>query len=235
MTPMHPIRTALAASPLFARLADDVLEQLAAASRLCRYRSGELVFREKEPCEGFYVVAEGVFRVYKIAPDGRERTLHIVKPPHAFAEAAMFGDGLYPAFAGTLSDGTAIFVPRRPFLALLQEQPESAVRMFESLSQWLHRLVDQLETEAFLNARARLAGYLLREVHRQSVAGQPCTIRLPFARKEIAAQLGMAPETLSRAQADLETRGLIEVEARLVRIPSTNALEDLIVAETPST
>lgn len=215
--------------PLFANLAAEAVARLARESRSLAVSAGEFVFREGQPCEGFYVLGAGAVRVFKLAPDGRERTLHIVRPPHAFAEAAVFGASVFPAFAAAMEDSRLVLVRREPFLRLLREEPDSAARMFESLSQWMHRLLDQLENETFLGARAKLASYLLREVRRQAPsAGPSARIRLSQPKKDIASLLGMAPETFSRAIADLEARGLIVPAGREIAIPDADALESAI-------
>ncbi len=215
--------------PLFQRLAPAELERVAEWSRRINLREGEMAFREGQPCEGFYIVTSGSVRLFKIGPEGRERTLHLVHPPHSFAEAAMFGRGVYPATCAALEETRLILVYRDPFLRMIREQPDFALRVFESLSHWLHCLLGQLENEAFLNARAKLASYLLREVRNQSSRKAPSSIELNQPKKNIASSLGMAPETFSRAQADLESRGLIRITGRKIEIPDPGALERILL------
>jgi len=219
--------------PIFGRLGSDLLKRIAESSRLVRLRGGELVFREGQACEGFYVTLSGRVRLYKIGPGGRERTLHVVRAPHAFAEAALFGTGTYPAFAVAMEDVRLVLVPRGPFLALLQDEPAAAFRMFESLGQWMLRLLDQLENETFLSARAKLAAYLLRALRSAPERGSS-KVKLTQARKEIASELGMAPETLSRAQADLEQRGLIRICRRTIELVDPGKLEQVLLGWEPA-
>jgi CRP/FNR family transcriptional regulator, dissimilatory nitrate respiration regulator len=221
----------LSQCPLFGRLAPAELEHLASASRTLEAPAGQFIFREGQPCEGFYVVLAGVVRVFKLGPDGRERTLHVIRPPHTFAEAAMFGPGTYPAFAQAVEPARLVLVQREPFLRLLGEQPATALRMFESLSKWLHQLLEQLENETFLNARAKLAHYLLREARAQSPQPGPRRIELNQPKKDVALQLGMAPETFSRAQADLDARGLVRIAGRKIEILDPGGLEQLLLGE----
>ena len=192
-------------------------------------RAGDALFREGEPCAGFFVMVEGAIRVYKIGPDGRERILHIVRPPHSFAEAAMFAQRSYPAFADAVEDSRLILVQREPFLREVREQPNVALRMFESLSMWMRRLLDQLENETFLNARAKLASFLLREARQKGPGTAPCRVDLAAPKKDIASHLGMAPETLSRALADLESRRLIRISGRKIDVLDTEAMENLLL------
>ncbi len=216
--------------PLFERLGGEGFEKLRRVTREFQLAEGELIFRQGEPCEGFYVVLAGAVRVYKLAPDGRERTLHVVRPPHAFAEAAIFGSGTYPAFAQTLDDSRLVCVLREPFIRLLQSQPEVALGVIESMGMWMHRLLDQLENETFLNARAKLASWLLREGRRQQSGLPGGEVLLQRPRKDIASELGMAPETFSRAQADLEGRGLIRpVGQKTITLLDPDGLENLLL------
>lgn len=219
---------ALGRCPLFSLLKPEELDQFLSVSRVRRFTKGAVLFREHDPCEGVFVVASGGVRVYTLAADGRERTLHLVRPPHSFGEAALFMQG-YPAFAEALDDAEVVLVPRGPFLRLLTEQPGLAAGMFQSLSQWTHRLLDQLEAEAFLNARARVATWLLREQKRQGDAG--ARVKLLQSRKDIALQLGMAPETWSRIQGEFVERGLIRSAPRSVEILDRDGLHGVVLGE----
>jgi CRP/FNR family transcriptional regulator len=217
--------------PLFASLDRAHLARLAGVCRERAYATGAMLFREGDPAEGFFIVTAGAVRVFKIAPDGRERTLHVIYPPHAFAEVAVFDARGYPAFASALSSARAVLVPRRPFLAMLDEEPGAARQLIQSLSQWMHRLLDQLEAEAFLNARARVATWLLRELERQGGGAGTGSVRLAQSRKDLALQLGVAPETLSRIQTELEERGTIRAGRRQIDILDRDGLRDAILGQ----
>lgn len=226
-----PIRVeTLARCPLFSLLPPADLQEVARVAAERTFRKGALAFREGEPCEGFFVVSQGSVRLYKVSPDGRERTLHIIRPPHSFAEAAIFSDGGYPAFAEATSDARLVLVPREPFLRLLRQRPSLSAGLFRSLSQWLHVLLDQLEVETFLNARARLATWLLRELEGHADGG--ARVRLQQSRKALALQLGMAPETLSRIQSEFEEAGLIRPFPRQIEVVSRSGLRDVVLGET---
>ncbi len=228
---MSGIAAQLVRFPLFAGLTPRELEQVAQASRAVNVRAGQTLFSEDRPCEGFFLVIKGGVRVFKLSPDGRERILHVVREGQSFAEAAMFGPGLYPAFASATENSRLVLVRREPFLRILRAQPETCLRLFESLSRWLRRLLDQLESQTFLNARAKLANYLLREARRQRASGGGRRIELGQAKKHVASELGMAPETFSRALADLEQRGLIRSWRRTVTLQDAEAMESLLLGD----
>jgi CRP/FNR family transcriptional regulator, dissimilatory nitrate respiration regulator len=214
--------------PAFSLLDQDSLRLLAAECRTRTLKRGALVFRDGDTCDSMFAVISGSVRVYKVASDGRERTLHVVRPPHSFAEAAMFGKGAYPAFAAALSASTLLVVPKDTLVKLLLQRPAAAPGLFQSLSQWVHRLLDELEVESFLNTRARVAVWLLRELDKCRGGSRRIPLSLP--RKEIAAELGMVPETLSRIQTELADRGLIRAARTHVDVLDREGLRDLVLS-----
>jgi CRP-like cAMP-binding protein len=213
--------------PAFSMLDSESLRLVASVCRTRPVKRGAFVFRDGDPCDAMFAVVSGSVRVYKVAPDGRERTLHIVRPPHSFAEAALFSDGGYPAFAAAISPTVLLVVPKHALLQVLMQRPASGFGLFRSLSQWLHRLLDELEVETFLSSRARVAAWLLRELEKERNGSR--RVRLSQPRKEIASGLGMVPETLSRIQADLAERGLIRVARGYVDVIDREGLRDLIL------
>ncbi|MFQ5489871.1 MAG: Crp/Fnr family transcriptional regulator [Phycisphaerae bacterium] len=224
----------LSRCPLFSSHRAEELLRLGELARERHVSNGEIVFREGQPCEGFFIVLAGCVRVFKVGPDGRERILHLVQPPHAFAEAAMFGRAVYPAHAEAAHDSRLALIPRQPFLNLLEHETGAAIKMVESLSVWLHRLLDQLEDQTFLNARSRLANYVLREARRHNGDSQPERIHLTPSKKDVASMLGMAPETLSRALADLEGRGLLRIQGPILSSLDAEGLEQLLLGVSPT-
>jgi CRP/FNR family transcriptional regulator len=196
------------------------LRQIAAARRV---RRGQLLFHEGEPCAAMFIVAEGLVKVFKLAADGRERVLHVFRPGEALAEAALFGDAVYPASAQALSPGLLVALPRLPLLALLRDDPPMCFRILASLSVKLKVLTQRLETTAFQGVAARLAAYLLAEQREQGRA----LLRLPLAKKDLAAYLAMSPETLSRLLAALRASGALVSRGRHVHLLDPSALEEV--------
>ena len=88
--------------------------------------------------------------------------------------------------------------------------------MVGSLSQWLLGLVERIDELSVASAGARLARYLLRQPsHRIESATQ---VELPMAKKELAAHLAIAPETLSRLLRRWQDAGLVRSEGRTLTV-----------------
>ncbi len=215
--------------PMFAGTTEEDLAFLERISRLRQYEKGELLFSEGEKALGFYVVASGKVKIYKLSAEGKERILHIVHPGGTFAEAAIFGDGNYPAYAEPLEKSQLIFFPKREFLQLLHEHSQIAINMIAGLSRFLRQFAMQLEELTFKDVPARLARYLLE------LAGpREGRFDLPISKSQIASNLGTVSETLSRTFRKLSEDALIEVNGKSITILDRDRLEDLALSHRES-
>ncbi|RPJ04538.1 MAG: cyclic nucleotide-binding domain-containing protein, partial [Deltaproteobacteria bacterium] len=104
--------------PLFAGLREDELKKIRSIALSRQFGKKEIIFSDGEPTKGFYAILSGRVKLYKVSPEGKEQILHIVSAPDAFAEAALFLEGTYPAFAETLGDCQLLFFPKRDFIQL---------------------------------------------------------------------------------------------------------------------
>ncbi len=196
------------------------LVRLAAARTL---RKGQLLFSEGEPAAAMFLVVEGLVKIFKLAPDGREKVLNVFPAGETLAEAALFGEGRYPASAQAVGLACVAGFPRQPLLQLLRDHPELSFRMLAGMSVKLKILGQRIEELTFQSASVRLTSYLLAEME----ARQRPQLRLDLSKRDLAAFLGMTPETLSRLLASLREAGAIEVRGRLLTILSPDHLRRL--------
>lgn len=207
---------------LFAGVTAEDLEKLAEVGRLRSFEKGELLFSFGEEARGFFVVGKGKVKIYRLSPDGKERILHIVQPGGTFAEAAIFGDGLYPAFAEPLEKSLLLFFPRAEFLDLLHRHSQIAINMIGGLARFLRQFATQIEELTFKDVPARLARFLT-----DLCGDEEDVVTLPISKTQLASRLGTVSETLSRTLRKLSDEGLIEVRGKEITILDVDRLEDL--------
>lgn len=214
--------------PLFSGLAPEQLQGVLDCCEPLTVQAGETVFRQGTPCDGFYVVVEGAVRLFRLGPDGREQVLHHVTAGGSFAEAALFRHGRFPA--GAAADGTAtrlIRVRAAPFLEFFAATPALAPRIIAALCSRLHTLSERIELLTHLSAGSRLAAFLMQLPSTAGEGGQGWVVELPVAKKTLAGELSVTPETLSRLLSRWAARGWIGLDGRRVELRDVAALEAL--------
>ncbi|MFZ0134857.1 MAG: Crp/Fnr family transcriptional regulator [Desulfobacterales bacterium] len=189
-----------------------------------RFKKGKPVFHEGDRGSGFYVVIDGLIKIYKLAPEGKEQILHIIGPGEPFGEVAVFAGRSFPANAEALADSRLLFFPREAFVNLISRNPSLALKMLAVLSMRLRQFAVQVENLSLKEVPGRLAAYLLLLADEQE---DSALAALPISKGQLASLLGTIPETLSRIFAKMAGQGLIEVSGRTIRILDRAGLEDI--------
>ena len=68
---------ALQTTPFFQGLDLQVLAELAQHARLHTFVPGAVIFLEGDPAPGFYYVQQGLVKIVKMSPEGREQILYL--------------------------------------------------------------------------------------------------------------------------------------------------------------
>ncbi len=213
--------------PLFAGLDDPQIERVRGIARLIQARRREVIFREGDPVEGIFVLLDGLVKIYKLSPEGKEHILHVIHPGQTFAEAAVFMAGGYPAYAEALQKSRAVLLPKRAFLDLLRTEPEISLRMIAALSRYLKLFADRIEDLSLKDVSARLARWFLRTAEQKGRDFWD----LEITKAELASQLGTVSETLSRTLRKFREAGWIQVRGRFVKILDREALQAVAESE----
>ena len=184
---------------LFANLPPDDLARVASLSATRRCGKKESLFHEGDRADGFFIVSSGRIKVFKVSPDGKEQVLHVIEPGQSFAEATIFEGGHFPASAEALADSELVFIPKKPFIDLLEKTPRIALRMLASMSKWLKRMTDLVESIALRDVETRLVQFVFEELRGRGVPpADGAVLELAFTKNVLASRLGTVPETFSR-------------------------------------
>ena len=210
-------------APLFSALDDAQLRQLLRACLTRSLPAGSHIFGSNESAERFYLILAGKVKVYKQSAKGDEQILHLYGPGQTFGEAAMLADIRYPANAQTLDNSTLLVVSRSALKKLIGSNADLAFALLAGLSAKLREFNLLIEQLSLKEVPARLAAALLE----MSRAAGNDTFRLKQTKRELAAQIGTAAETLSRALKKFKSMGVVEVAGSTITILNTDALANL--------
>jgi len=150
-----------------------------------------------------------------------ERVLHA---PAWLALAGPWVHGRHGFDALAQSPVKVVDLPLAPLRALLARQPLLALRFTDALAREVDRLEGRLHELMHKDAGARLAAWICAQFVGRP---QPSVLRLAERKRDIASQLGMTPETLSRLMRSLSDRGLITVSGYQLRVLDPQGLQGL--------
>jgi len=214
--------------PLFAGLREEDLKRIRGIALLKQVGKREVLFSDGEQAKGFYVILSGKVKLYKISPEGKEQILHMVSAPDAFAEAALFHEGSYPAFAEALVDSQLLFFPKRDFIHLIERNPQLSINMIVSLSHFLRKFASLIEELSLKEVSSRVAKYLIDLSLKSAKDGKnPTEVDLDLSKTQLASKLGTISETLSRTLSKMKAKGVIDVNKNKILILNRELLEEM--------
>ncbi len=212
----------IADSLLFSGLSGEELAQVEKITVARNFARGESIFFEGDEADGFYMVAEGKVKIFKMSLEGKEQILHIFGPGEPFGEVPVFHSQPFPANALALVKSQLFFFPRKEFVELVTAHPSLALNMLAMLSLRLRRFANQIESLSLKEVPGRLAAYLIYLTEEQ---GSSDRVTLDIPKGQLASLLGTIPETLSRIFAKMTDEGLIRVEGRTIYLDDLEGLQ----------
>ena len=221
---MNKIIDIISQAPLFTGLPEDQLNEIKQIAIDKFYDKDKTIFLEGDDCNGFYIVAAGKVKIYKVSFEGKEQIFHIYGPGNPFGEVPVFSGQKFPANAQTILKSHLLFFPRSAFVDLISNNPSLSLNMLAILSMRLRQFTVQIENLSLKEVPGRLASYLLYLANEQE---QEDFVALNISKGQLASLLGTIPETLSRILAKMNNQNLIEVSGRDIKLLDRIGLEEL--------
>jgi CRP-like cAMP-binding protein len=194
-------------TPLFSGLAEQDIRALVEGARIVTVGHEHALYSAGEPVECFYVVLDGHVEL-SVDIEGRRSVVEVARKGTVLGDAAMFGERRFLMSARVLTSATLLAVPAGAFLAKLEQRFDIITHMLSTMSFRLRMLVRQIAELKLKTTAQRLGSFLLSMVAAEEGRVQ---VRFPYDKKLVADELGMKPESLSRALGKL---GKLGVESR---------------------
>lgn len=134
----------LADIPLFQALPEAELLRLQREFLIRDYAVGEILIREGQASDNFYVILEGIVEVVKALGTPEEMSLGLRRPGEFIGEMGLLNpDGLRTATACVKEPAKLVEVPFRDFIALIGRYPKLALELAGVLSSRMTQAQDE--------------------------------------------------------------------------------------------
>lgn len=214
----------LCSCPLLSCLSLDDWKAIGAGQAIDHIDQGDFLYRQGDPADRLFIVVDG------------EVVLQEVDHPAAWFASLAQGElaGSEALAAGTVYAYSAMavlpsrvwMVPGTVLRAHFDAAFGSALQLLAALSAGLCVTVRDISCRKLQSAPERLASYLADLAQRDK---GPALLTLPLPKKDLAQQLGMEPETLSRAFVKLRRLGVRTAPSQRIAIHDVAALQDFAV------
>lgn len=207
---------------LYAELGSEAAERIFDRTMAQTVPRGATVFRQGDMPEYVHLLLSG--QIALIAEDERlgPTIIEFLPAGEMFVAPAGLLQVPYLVTAQAIEESRILMLPAEDLRRLIMNEPAFAVAVTRAVSRHWRQLVRQIKELKLKSASQRLGSYLIAKAPTREGA---TSYRLTEERKMIAAKLGMTPESLSRAFAQLKYAG-VSGRGRTIEIADVSKLRE---------
>ena len=206
--PSKPGSSCIEIVPIFSGLTKSEMAEVEAITREKRYTRNETIYSAGKHEKGLFVIHTGKVKISRLSPTGKVQVIRVLGPGEFMGELTVLNRSNPTDFAEALEPCTMCVIEGEKLKLLMNRYPSIALKVMEELSLRLERAEDLIEDINLHSAEQRLAEILLK-----LSAGKE-EFDLPLSKGDLASQLGMTQETLSRRLAAFRSDGFIELQGQ---------------------
>lgn len=211
--------------PLFEGLPGEALKQAVSLARRRKLDQGEILFRQDEAPEAFFLILAGRLKVSQTTPEGHQVIIRYLGPRDIAGCVAVCGGVPYPATAEAVEASWLLEWTRTSIAELSDRYPAiamSAMRIMSSRMSELQDRLRELQTNPVERRIAHALGRLVLQAGRRT--GKVIEIDFPLTRRDLAEMTGTTLHTVSRTLSRWESAGIVGGGRQRVQILDPRAL-----------
>lgn len=188
------------------------------------------ICRAGDPMPGAYFIRRGIAKLATTNSEGKLRTLCLYAGQSIMGIHAVLNNAPNPHTLTALTPCDTYVYDRRTLEdVLIPRYPDVSLSIIRCLAAVNVHMTAQLETIAFLPARARTALFLYQMHEAATRAADPHNDPFQLSHQSMADVLGLHRTTVSEAIAELRREGIVTGTRRL-RVLSPERLLDVVLA-----
>lgn len=213
-------------SALFAALDDTAAVQLLSSVEVIQHRRGEVVFRQDDPAEELWLIAEGSVKLARTTADQRETVLAVVGAGEVFGETCMLEGTPRAVTATTLRDSALARIGRTQLDLVIAAQPDVVPQLLQVLARRLRYANELLSELTFRDVPGRVARALIDLSARFGErTGEGVHVTHGLTQEELAQLVGASREAVNKALSDFAARGWLRLQMRAVYLLNVERLQ----------
>jgi CRP-like cAMP-binding protein len=218
--------TLLSCLPLFAGLEADLVGRIGAACRIIELPAHRVLAVPGDPLNDAHFLVTGAIKRSALLYDGAEKILELIRPGQLIAPSEVFSTRTYASQIETIEASALVAITVDALRRFISEEPTLSLRALKMMAERHYAAEFEAISHHSLSVNQRVLDYLLNLASdRRGIAGET-TVRLDAKKHLIAARLGIAPETFSRALQQLSKDGLIFVSGSSLHIQNALLVSD---------
>ena len=198
--------------PVFNGMNEIDLQMLQKVTRSKNFQKGEFIFRDGERSETLFVVNEGLIKLTKTSPEGKEQIVRLLFPGDFFGLFALLKNEKHYTNAESLGKTVICSIDKKDFLQMMESNSGMSFRFLLALNDRLYEADESVGFLGLMEVEQRLARALL--LFQEKTKAKNGIFNLPISKKDLASLIGTTPESVSRKLLSFMSQNLINTDGR---------------------
>ena len=189
-------------------------------------KKGDVIFEEGENVNGIYCIKDGVCKLTKLSPNGKDHIVKLVTKGELLGQRSMISDEPVNLSAVALEDMQVCFIPKSEVMGYFDKNNQFSMNVMKTICGDLKEADDHMVNLAQKTVKERLAETLLY-LHDTFGKNNDNSLKVQLSRDELASMIGTATESCIRLLSDFNKLGLIELTGKKIVLKDINKLKKL--------
>jgi CRP-like cAMP-binding protein len=200
------------------------IEKFFSSYPLQEFKKGDILIRAYDSPKGIFYLIDGTVKMYSISKNGDEFVLTIFKPVSFFpmSHAVNEGENLY--FYETVKSVKARIAPMAKVTEFVKTNPDVLFDLLQRVYKGMDGMLLKMVYATTEDANSRLIAELLTKAKRFGKE-KDGVYELDISERDLATEVGLARETVSREIKELKIKNLITIKNKKLIITDMNRLE----------
>ncbi|MBW4360769.1 Crp/Fnr family transcriptional regulator [Flavobacterium taihuense] len=189
-------------------------------------KKGENIFEEGENVNGIFCIKDGVCKLTKLSPNGKDHIVKLVSKGELLGQRSMISDEPANLSAVALEDMQVCFIPKNEILGFFDKNNQFSMNVMKTICGDLKSADEHMVNMAQKSVKERLAETLVY-LHETFGTNTDSTLKIQLSRDELASMIGTATESCIRLLSDFNKLGLIELVGKKIVLKDINKLKKI--------
>ena len=190
-------------------------------------KKGESIFGEGEKLNGVYCVRDGVSKLSKLSPNGKDQIVKLATKGSVLGQRSVITEEIANLSATAVNDMEVCFIPKDSIVGTLNSNPNFAVEVLRHMAHDLKEADDVIVNMSQKTVRQRVAEAIIYLQDNFGVDDKGF-LKLILSREEIANIVGTATESAIRIISEFKKLGLIKTSGKKIGVADSKKLNEII-------
>jgi CRP-like cAMP-binding protein len=203
------------------------LKKVADSKITMSIKRGEALFREGEKLDGVFCVRDGVSKLSKLSPNGKDQIVKLASKGQVMGQRSVIVEETTNLSAIAVSDMEVCFIPKESITHTLHSNPNFAVEVLRHMAHDLREADDVIVNMSQKTVKQRVAEAFLY-LQKNYGEDQEGFLTLTLSREDIANVVGTATESCIRIISEFKKKGFLKTSGKKIGVANQKKLHDLV-------